>query len=160
VATTNRPQILDPALLRPGRFDKIFYVPPPDLKARSDIFKIHMKGVPIEGAVDLDLLALGTEGYSGADIASIVDEAKLIALRKQLKNEIEGMGGGMTGGGEVGQSQLRDFLERGQPATPERRVIGVNMSNLFEAIGKTKTSITPETLEWAQSFIQSYGTRA
>jgi len=158
VATTNRPQILDPALLRPGRFDKIFYVPPPDLKARSDIFKIHLKGVPIDGAVDLDLLALGTEGYSGADIASIVDEAKLIALREQLRNEVATMNV-MSGRGSPATSQLRDFLEKGQPGGA-RTVIGVKMANLLEAIGKTKTSITPETLEWAQSFIQSYGTRA
>jgi transitional endoplasmic reticulum ATPase len=157
VATTNRPQILDPALLRPGRFDKIFYVPPPDLKARSDIFKIHLKGVPTDGEVDYDLLALGTEGYSGADIASIVDEAKLIALREQLRNE---PGGGGRGGPAGPQMQLRDFLERGgQSGGGARRVIGVKMANLLEAIGKTKSSVTPETLEWAQSFIQTYGTR-
>ncbi len=158
VATTNRPQILDPALLRPGRFDKIFYVPPPDLKARSDIFKIHLKGVPCDGEVDYDLLALGTEGYSGADIASIVDEAKLIALREQLRSE---PGGGRGGGPGSPQNDLRSFLERGGQggAGGPRRVIGVKMSNLLEAIGKTKSSVTPETLEWAQSFIQTYGTR-
>ena len=156
VATTNRPQILDPALLRPGRFDKIFYVPPPDLKARSDIFKIHVKGVPCDGEIDYDLLALGTEGYSGADIASIVDEAKLIALREQLRSEVGGRGGSMASGPQM---QLQQFLERGGQGPTNRRVIGVKMSNLLEAIGKTKSSVTPETLEWAQSFIQTYGTR-
>ncbi|MDE1822234.1 MAG: AAA family ATPase [Euryarchaeota archaeon] len=157
VATTNRPQILDPALLRPGRFDKIFYVPPPDLKARSDIFKIHLKGVPTDGEVDYDLLALGTEGYSGADIASIVDEAKLIALREQLRNEMGGHGAPLGSGPQM---QLQQFLERGAGAgAASRRVIGVKMANLLEAIGKTKSSVTPETLEWAQSFIQTYGTR-
>ncbi len=159
VATTNRPQILDPALLRPGRFDKIFYVPPPDLKARSDIFRIHLKGVPTDGAVDYDLLALGTEGYSGADVASIVDEAKLIALREQLRNEAASIGSPVEGRGSPATSQLRDFLEKGTPAQA-RRVVGIKMANLLEAVGKTKSSITPETLEWAQSFIQSYGTRA
>lgn len=157
VATTNRPQILDPALLRPGRFDKIFYVPPPDLKARADIFRIQLKGVPTDGEIDVDLLALGTEGYSGADIASIVDEAKLIALREQLRNE-QIAGGGFEGRHAPATSQLRDYLEKGAPQA--KKVIGIRMANLLEAVGKTKTSITPETLEWAQSFIQSYGTRA
>lgn len=159
VATTNRPQILDPALLRPGRFDKIFYVPPPDLKARSDIFKIHIKGVPTDGAVDLDLLALGTEGYSGADIASIVDEAKLIALREQLRSETATAGIGSDSRGSPATSQLRDYLEKGAP-NAGRKIVGLRMANLLEAVGRTRSSITPETLEWAQSFIQSYGTRA
>ncbi len=157
VATTNRPQILDPALLRPGRFDKIFYVPPPDLKARSDIFRIQLKGVPVDGEVDYDLLSLGTEGYSGADIASIVDEAKLIALREQLRNEAAAADR-FEGRSSPATSQLRDFLEKGNAA--QRKVIGLRMANLLEAVGKTKSSITPETLEWAQNFIQSYGTRA
>ncbi|MCL4325114.1 MAG: AAA family ATPase [Candidatus Thermoplasmatota archaeon] len=158
VATTNRPQILDPALLRPGRFDKIFYVPPPDLKARADIFRIQLKGIPLDGEVDVDLLSLGTEGYSGADIASIVDEAKLIALREQLRQEAA-QADRFEGRSSPATSQLRDFLEKGAPAGA-KKVIGVKMANLLEAIGRTKSSITPETLEWAQSFIQSYGTRA
>lgn len=157
VATTNRPQILDPALLRPGRFDKIFYVPPPDLRARADIFKIQIKGVPIDGEVDFDLLALGTEGYSGADIASIVDEAKLIALREQLRADSASIGQMTTvGRGSPATAQLKEFIEKGGG---NRRVAGVKMSNLLEAVGRTKSSITPETLEWAQSFIQTYGTR-
>jgi transitional endoplasmic reticulum ATPase len=158
VATTNRPQILDPALLRPGRFDKIFYVPPPDLKARADIFRIHLKGVPADGEVDYDLLSLGTEGYSGADIASIVDEAKLIALREQLRKDSASIGQMTSGHGSPATAQLKDFIEKGGGKAGSK-VAGVKMANLLEAVGKTKSSITPETLEWAQSFIQTYGTR-
>ncbi len=156
IATTNRPQTLDPALLRPGRFDKIFYVPPPDLAARQDIFRIHLKGVPTEGAIDYGDLANRSDGYSGADIASVVDEAKLIALREQLVTETkaaspaDAMGLFGTGSQPVPAAKVE----------PVSRVVGVRMANLVEAVTKTKSSITPETLNWAQEFIRSYGTRA
>ncbi len=84
IAATNRPDILDPALLRPGRFDKIIYVPPPDTRARLEILKIHTRKMPLAEDVDLELLALKTEGYSGADIAALCREAALLALREDI----------------------------------------------------------------------------
>ncbi len=84
IAATNRPDILDPALLRPGRFDKIIYVPPPDTRARLEILKIHTRKMPLAEDVDLELLALKTEGYSGADIAALCREAALLALRENI----------------------------------------------------------------------------
>ncbi|HEY6238102.1 MAG TPA: AAA family ATPase [Thermoplasmata archaeon] len=158
IATTNRPQTLDPALLRPGRFDKIFYVPPPDVSARQDIFRIHLKGVPVEGAVDFGDLARRTEGFSGADIASCVDEGKLIALREQLVNEIGK--DAVTSGGTMGLFGTGAAPAPAQKIEPTSLVVGVRMSNLLEAVSKTKSSITPETLNWSQEFIRSYGTRA
>lgn len=155
IATTNRPQTLDPALLRPGRFDKIFYVPPPDPSARQDIFRIHLKGVPVEGAVDFLELAKRTDGYSGADIASCVDDAKLIALREQLVTETT-RDQAVTGSMGLFGSQAP---APAQKVEPQGTVVGVRMSNLLEAVSKTKSSITPETLNWAQEFIKSYGTR-
>ncbi len=82
IAATNKPALLDPAILRPGRFDKIFYIPPPDLKGRVDMFKIHL-GKFAEG-VDLNKLAESTPGFSGADIASACQSAKMEALREKL----------------------------------------------------------------------------
>ena len=82
IAATNKPVLLDPAILRPGRFDKIFYIPPPDLKGRVDMFKIHL-GKFAEGA-DLNKLAEATPGFSGADIASACQSAKMEALREKL----------------------------------------------------------------------------
>jgi len=84
IATTNRPDILDPALLRPGRFDKLIYVPAPDEKTRLEIFKVHTKSMPIKG-VDLKKLAKETDGYSGADIEALCREAALFALREDIK---------------------------------------------------------------------------
>jgi len=84
IAATNRPDIIDPALLRPGRFDKLVYVPPPDKKARLEILKIHTKDMPLSGDVDLEELAAKTEGYSGADLEAVVREAALYALREDI----------------------------------------------------------------------------
>ena len=84
IAATNRPDILDPALLRPGRFDKIIYVPPPDRNSRLKILLIHTKRMPLAEDVDLEYLADITEGYSGADLEHLVREAAMIALREDI----------------------------------------------------------------------------
>jgi len=85
IGATNRPDIIDPALLRPGRFDRIIYVPPPDLKARLEIFKVHTKHMPLAEDVSLEKLAEMTEGYTGADIAAVCREAAITALRETGK---------------------------------------------------------------------------
>jgi len=85
IAATNRPDLVDPALLRPGRLEKLIYVPPPDEKGRLDILKIHTRHVPLAEDVDLREIAKMTNGYTGADLAALVREATLIALREDLK---------------------------------------------------------------------------
>ena len=85
IAATNRPDIIDPALLRPGRFDKLIYVPPPDKSARKEIFSIHLRKTPLAEDVDLDKLAELTEGYTGADIAGVCKTAKMLAVREHLQ---------------------------------------------------------------------------
>ncbi|HEX8949004.1 MAG TPA: ATP-dependent zinc metalloprotease FtsH [Dissulfurispiraceae bacterium] len=82
IAATNRPDVLDPALLRPGRFDRQIVVPTPDVKGRLEILKVHTKNIPIAVNVDLEKIARGTPGFSGADLANLVNEAALIAARK------------------------------------------------------------------------------
>ena len=82
VAATNRPDLLDPALLRPGRFDKLIYVTPPDYRARLEIFKVHTRKIPLSENVSLEELASKTEGYTGADIAAVCKEAVMLALRE------------------------------------------------------------------------------
>ena len=85
VAATNRPDVLDPALLRPGRFDRQVVVPMPDVRGREAILKVHTKGVPLAEDVDLSILARGTPGFSGADLANLVNEAALLAARQEKK---------------------------------------------------------------------------
>ena len=84
IAATNRPDIIDPALLRPGRFDRLIYVPPPDEKARLEILKVHTRRMPLAEDVDLLEMAKKTEGYTGADIEVLVREAGLLALRENI----------------------------------------------------------------------------
>jgi cell division protease FtsH len=81
IAATNRPDVLDPALLRPGRFDRQVVVPLPDVRGREQILKVHMRKVPIDGNVRPQIIARGTPGFSGADLANLVNEAALLAAR-------------------------------------------------------------------------------
>src|SRR3989442_1395228 len=84
IAATNRPDIVDPALLRPGRFDRMLYVPPPDLEARKQIFKIRTKKTPLAEDVKIDEMARRTEGYTGADIGSVCNTAVMLGLRELI----------------------------------------------------------------------------
>ncbi len=85
IAATNRPDVLDPALLRPGRFDRQIVVPNPDIEGRTKILKVHLKKVPLAPDVDPSVIARGTPGFSGADLANLVNEAALLAARKNKK---------------------------------------------------------------------------
>src|SRR5664279_1141023 len=82
IAATNRPDVLDPALLRPGRFDRQIVVPVPDVKGRIEILKVHSKAIPLADDVELEKIARGTPGFTGADLANLINEAALIAARR------------------------------------------------------------------------------
>ncbi|UCE44964.1 MAG: CDC48 family AAA ATPase [Methanobacteriota archaeon] len=92
IAATNRPDIVDPALLRPGRFDRLVYIHPPDLEARKEILRIHTKGRPLADDVDLDKLAAKMDNYTGAEIGAVANEAVMLAIRDYV------LGGGDTEG--------------------------------------------------------------
>lgn len=85
IAATNRPDILDPALLRPGRFDRQVTVGYPDLKGREAILKVHAKGKPLAPDVDLNVIARSTVGFTGADLENLLNEAALLAARRDQK---------------------------------------------------------------------------
>ncbi|HSQ39357.1 MAG TPA: ATP-dependent zinc metalloprotease FtsH, partial [Anaerolineales bacterium] len=98
IAATNRPDILDPALLRPGRFDRRVTLDRPDMKGREAILKVHIKGKPLDPAVDLTSLARGTPGFVGADLENLVNEGAILAARRNKKS--------------IGQSELEEAIER------------------------------------------------
>lgn len=106
IAATNRPDVLDPALLRPGRFDRQVSVPTPDIKGREQILQVHSKGVKIAPGVDLSAIARRTSGFVGSDLANLVNEAALLAARH--------------GKSSVGMAQLEEATERVM-AGPERK---------------------------------------
>jgi len=98
IAATNRPDILDPALMRPGRFDRRVTLDRPDMKGREAILKVHVKGKPLDPSVDLGSLARGTPGFVGADLENLVNEAAILAARRNKKS--------------IGQSELEEAIER------------------------------------------------
>jgi cell division protease FtsH len=106
VAATNRPDILDPALLRPGRFDRRVVLDPPDMRGREAILRVHVKGKPLSPDVDLAVLARSTPGFVGADIENLVNEGAILAARRNKK--------------VVGQNELEEAIER-VIAGPERK---------------------------------------
>ena len=87
LGATNRPDILDTSLLRPGRFDRLLFIPAPDFNARLEIFKIHTKGMPLSKDVSLKELAEKTEGFSGADAEGLCRESAMLALRENIKTK-------------------------------------------------------------------------
>ncbi|OIQ10290.1 ATP-dependent zinc metalloprotease FtsH [Neomoorella thermoacetica] len=106
IAATNRPDILDPALLRPGRFDRQIVVDIPDVNGRKDILKVHVRGKPLDETVDLDVLARRTPGFTGADLANLVNEAALLAARR--------------GKHKISMEEMEDSIER-VIAGPEKK---------------------------------------
>ncbi len=127
IAATNRPDILDSALLRPGRFDRLILVPAPDEKARLEIFKVHTRNVPLAKNVSLEELAKRTKGYTGADIEAVVREAALNAMRRAIAEGI---------------------IKPGTRASDIRERVKVTMKYFEEAMKKVGPSISEETIEY------------
>ncbi len=110
IAATNRPDIVDPALIRPGRLEKLIYVPPPDEEGRLEILRIHTRSIPLNDEVDLRELARMTEGYTGADLAALVREAAMIALRDDINMR------------SVGWKHFEDALKKVRPSVTSQMI--------------------------------------
>ncbi len=106
IAATNRPDVLDPALLRPGRFDRQVVLPQPDINGRRSILEVHAKGKPLDKSIRLDTLAKQTPGFSGADLANLINEAAILAARRNKKT--------------IGMSEMEEAIDR-VIAGPERK---------------------------------------
>jgi len=114
IAVTNRLDIIDPALLRPGRIDRLVFVTPPDEKARYEIFSIHLANKPIDSDVDLTILAKDTEDFTGADIASVCNEATMLAIREYV-NSGKPTGEGAITELKLGYHHFRDAMTKVKP---------------------------------------------
>ncbi|NJE60257.1 CDC48 family AAA ATPase [Thermococcus sp. 21S7] len=135
IAATNRPDIIDPALLRPGRFDRLILVPAPDEKARLEIFKVHTRNVPLAEDVKLEELAKKTEGYTGADIEAVVREAAMLAMRRGLQEGI---------------------IRPGMKADEIRGKVKVTMKDFEKAMKKIGPSVSEETMEYYRKIQEQF----
>jgi transitional endoplasmic reticulum ATPase len=118
LAATNRPDIVDPAVLRPGRFDRLIYVSEPNEVGRMQIFKIHSTGIPLAKDVNLQEMTHATKGYSGADIKSVCREAAMIALRRDISSN------------EVTPADFQEALQKINPS------ISPDMENWYKSFMK------------------------
>ncbi|NOY11064.1 MAG: CDC48 family AAA ATPase, partial [Archaeoglobi archaeon] len=132
IAATNRPDMVDPALLRPGRIERHIYIPPPDKEARKEIFRIHTRNMPLAEDVNLEELAEKTEGYSGADIEAVCREAGLTAIREAISKYSE------------------DEVKR---AVKEIRV---TRDHFMKAIEKVKPSLTEEDIKKYEEIVKDF----
>ncbi|HIP58259.1 MAG TPA: AAA family ATPase, partial [Archaeoglobus profundus] len=130
IGATNRPDIIDPALLRPGRFDRLVYVRPPDKKSRLAIFKIHTRNMPLADDVNLEELAELTEGYVGADIEAVCREAVMLALRENINAE---------------KVEMRHFLEALKKVKPSVNETMLSFYERFEERIKRERKISTKT---------------
>jgi transitional endoplasmic reticulum ATPase len=133
VAATNRPDLIDPALLRPGRFDRLIYIPPPDFDARKAIFEVHLRGKPLSEDVSLDELSRLTEGYVGADIEAVCRDAAINALREIITPEL---------------------TEEGMIEAAER--IAITRKHLLDAIGRAKPGMKHSAMEFYERISKEF----
>jgi transitional endoplasmic reticulum ATPase len=129
IAATNRPDMLDPALLRPGRFDKLLLVQIPDEKAREEIFKVHTKGMPISPTLDIKSLVKMTDGFVGADIEALCREAAMIAIREVLRK-----------GEEISEKEI-------------------TLDHFMQAMKKIRPSVDKRVEESYENFLKRYEAR-
>jgi transitional endoplasmic reticulum ATPase len=133
IAATNRPDLIDPALLRPGRIERHIYIPPPDKESRKEIFKVHLRGKPLADDVSIDELAEKTEGYAGADIEAICREAGMLAIREVIK---PGMG----------KEEVKKAAEK----------LKITKRHFEEAIKRIKPSLTEEDLKRYEQIVENF----
>ncbi len=133
IAATNRPDIVDPALMRPGRFDRLIYINPPNAEGRGKIFKIHLDGKPLSNDIDIEELARMTEGYVGADIEAICREASMLALREFIKPDMD-----------------REFVKK------QVKDIVIKKDHLERAIGRIRPTAPEEKLKKYESIVEEF----
>ena len=151
IGATNRPDIVDPALLRPGRFDRLLYVPPPDRDSRVQILKIHIKKKPLDETVDIEKLADQTDGYTGADIASLSSAAVMLALREHVSKYKD------PKEAEQHKNELKIHMKHFEDAMKKIRPLSTQELNMYKIIaeqfGKPEIASKPKGPELQKGFI-------
>jgi len=135
IGATNRPDIIDPAILRPGRLDQLIYIPLPDLPSRISILKANLKNSPVAKDVDLEFMAKKTQGFSGADLTEICQRACKLAIRESIEKEIEQTRGGMDTGSDPVPEIRKDHFEEAMKFA--RRSVSDNDIRKYEMFAQT-----------------------
>src|SRR5256712_2036488 len=144
VVATNRPDIVDPALLRPRRFDRMLLVPPPDLEARKQIFRLHTKKPPLAEDVNLDELARKTDGYTGADIASLANTGVMLALREHISKAKDPEDAKKRAKGlKVAKRHFDEALQKIKPMSTDELKMYERFSEQFSDSARPKLRTTP-----------------
>ncbi len=133
IAATNRPDMIDPALLRPGRIERHIYIPPPDREARKEIFRIHLRGKPLAEDVSIDELAEKTEGYTGADIEAACREAGMLAIREAIKPGIS-------------KEEAKEIA----------KTLKITKEHFEKALEKVKPSMTKEDIKTYEKIVEDF----
>ncbi|AZF83687.1 CDC48 family AAA ATPase [Saccharolobus solfataricus] len=147
IAATNRPDILDPALLRPGRFEKLIYVPPPDKSARTEILKVHTRNIALGEDISLEDVAEKTEGYTGADLAALVREATMRAIRESMKICIDKTN-------ENCKPTDAECRDKTMKECMKVNGVKVSLRHFEEAMRKVKPSVTQDMLQFYQNWVE------
>ena len=146
IGATNRPDIIDAALLRPGRFDRLLYVPPPDKEARIQIFKIHTSKKPLAEDVNIDTLANQTEGYTGADIAALASAAVMLALREHIDKYKDPKKADLAKGElKIHMKNFEEAMKKIRPLSKHEIETYKNISEQFGKPSTTKEIVDRET---------------
>jgi len=146
IAATNRPDIIDAALLRPGRFDRLLYVPPPDKEARIQIFKIHTSKKPLAGDVNIETLASQTEGYTGADIAGLASAAVMLALRQHIEKYKDPKKAEEAKGElKIDMKNFEDAMKKIRPLSKHEIETYKNIAEQFGQPGSIKETVDRES---------------
>src|SRR5216110_1249492 len=144
IAATNRPDIIDSALLRPGRFDRLLFVPPPDLEARKQIVRIHTRKTPLAEDVNLDELARKTDGYTGADIASLANTGVMLALREHISKAKDPEDAKKRAKGlKVAKRHFDEALQKIKPMSSAELKMYERFSEQFSDSARPKLRTTP-----------------
>jgi transitional endoplasmic reticulum ATPase len=146
IGASNRPDIIDAALLRPGRFDRLLYVPPPSKESRIQIFKIHTSKKPLAEDVDIVSLANQTEGYTGADIAALASAAVMLALREHVAKYKDPKQADLAKGElKIHMKHFEEAMKKIRPLSKHEIDIYKNIAEQFGNPGMAKEVIDKET---------------
>ena len=144
IGATNRPDILDPAVIRPGRLDQLIYIPLPDLKSRVAIFKAQLRKAPVDPTVDIEVLARSTHGFSGADIAEICTTASKLAIREAI----------LDAEARLKKVNAGEIDEEDEPSTEVERNMLILKRHFNFAMSRARRSVTEKDLALFEEFAE------